>query len=137
MKNGRGSGELNPAVFATCSTNLVLQKGNRESKGKLLRGKNCASLKMPDISTLTKLRAERWLSACLRVPLIEGVAGAGSERSASQRRKFLDNDWGKAGVVNGARFDRRRRSLRCLPVDALSDGSLGSRLTLEAFLVDV
>ena len=44
---------------------------------------------------------------------------------------------GEAGVVNGARFDRRRRSLRCLPVDALSDGSLGSRLTLEAFLVDV
>jgi len=32
-----GYGELNPAIFATCSTNLVLQNGNRKSKGKLLR----------------------------------------------------------------------------------------------------
>ena len=39
----------------------------------------------------------------LRGPLIEGVAGAGSERSASQRKNFLDNDWGEARVVNGAR----------------------------------
>jgi hypothetical protein len=127
---------LNPAVFATCSTNLVLQKGNRESKGKLLRGKSCAPLKMPDMSTLTKLRAERWLSACLRVPLIEGLAGGGSERSASQRRNFLDNDWREARVVNGARSIVVAVPYVACRLSAIRS-SLGSRLALEAFLVDV
>ena len=40
--------------------------------------------------------------------LIEGLAGGGPERSSSQKRKFLDNDWGEAAVVNGARFGKVR-----------------------------
>jgi hypothetical protein len=37
--------------------------GKRESKGKLVRGKSVAEITTPDMSTLTKWRAERGLSA--------------------------------------------------------------------------